>query len=158
MRFHAALGVDFKGWTHTKMERENNMKEFKSLEEDMPKWAYPVAVFSLASFFVYVFRIRKIWNMYDTMEGEKIDWKISMRPQYSTVLYCKLDDDLTGMVQAQNLDESKGRRRDERSTASMSKSTVPRINLGYWVVGEKQAKSRLFFVTSVGLVCSISFP
>ncbi|KAK3859052.1 hypothetical protein Pcinc_030795 [Petrolisthes cinctipes] len=38
MRFHAALGVDFKGWTHTKMERENNMKEFKSLDEDMPKY------------------------------------------------------------------------------------------------------------------------
>ncbi|XP_069954300.1 general transcription factor IIF subunit 1 [Cherax quadricarinatus] len=38
MRFHAALGVDFKTWTHTKMERENNMKEFKSLEEEMPKF------------------------------------------------------------------------------------------------------------------------
>lgn len=54
MRFHAALGVDFKGWTHTKMERENNMKEFKSLEEDMPKWVSPVADVSLV-FFVCVF-------------------------------------------------------------------------------------------------------
>lgn len=38
MRFHAALGVDFKNWTHTKMERENNMKEFKSLDEELPKY------------------------------------------------------------------------------------------------------------------------
>lgn len=38
MRFHAALGVDFKTWTHTKMERENNMKEFKGLDEEMPRW------------------------------------------------------------------------------------------------------------------------
>ncbi|XP_045109636.1 general transcription factor IIF subunit 1-like [Portunus trituberculatus] len=38
MRFHAALGVDFKTWAHTKMERENNMKEFKGLEEEMPKY------------------------------------------------------------------------------------------------------------------------
>ncbi|XP_045616952.2 general transcription factor IIF subunit 1 isoform X1 [Procambarus clarkii] len=38
MRFHAALGVDFKSWTHTKMERENNLKEFKSQEEEMPKF------------------------------------------------------------------------------------------------------------------------
>lgn len=38
MRFHAALGVDFKTWTHTKMERENNMKEFKGLDEEMPRY------------------------------------------------------------------------------------------------------------------------
>ncbi|KAG0724333.1 General transcription factor IIF subunit 1 [Chionoecetes opilio] len=38
MRFHAALGVDFKTWAHTKMERENNMKEFKGLDEDMPRY------------------------------------------------------------------------------------------------------------------------
>lgn len=37
MRFHAALGVDFKTWTHTKMERENNLKEFRSGEDDIPK-------------------------------------------------------------------------------------------------------------------------
>ncbi|XP_047485515.1 general transcription factor IIF subunit 1-like isoform X1 [Penaeus chinensis] len=38
MRFHTALGVDFKAWNHTKMERENNMKEFKSLDDEMPKY------------------------------------------------------------------------------------------------------------------------
>ncbi|XP_069991068.1 general transcription factor IIF subunit 1 isoform X1 [Penaeus vannamei] len=38
MRFHTALGVDFKTWNHTKMERENNMKEFKSLDDEMPKY------------------------------------------------------------------------------------------------------------------------
>ncbi|KAG7167808.1 General transcription factor IIF subunit 1-like 1 [Homarus americanus] len=38
MRFHAALGIDFKNWTHTRMERENNLKEFKSLDEEMPKY------------------------------------------------------------------------------------------------------------------------
>ena len=37
MRFHAALGVDFKTWAHTKMERENNMKEFKGADEEMPR-------------------------------------------------------------------------------------------------------------------------
>lgn len=38
MRFHAALGVDFKTWTHTKVARENNMKEFKGTEEEMPRY------------------------------------------------------------------------------------------------------------------------
>lgn len=38
MRFHAALGIDFKTWTHAKMERENNMKEFRSLDDEMPKF------------------------------------------------------------------------------------------------------------------------
>ncbi|XP_041974604.1 general transcription factor IIF subunit 1 [Aricia agestis] len=38
MRFNATLNVDFAKWTHVKMERENNIKEFKGLEEDMPKF------------------------------------------------------------------------------------------------------------------------
>lgn len=38
MRFNATLNVDFAKWTHVKMERENNIKEFKGFDEDMPKY------------------------------------------------------------------------------------------------------------------------
>ncbi|XP_068249344.1 general transcription factor IIF subunit 1 isoform X2 [Palaemon carinicauda] len=38
MRFHSALGIEFKTWAHAKMERENNMKEFRSMEDEMPKF------------------------------------------------------------------------------------------------------------------------
>ncbi|KPJ17834.1 General transcription factor IIF subunit 1 [Papilio machaon] len=38
MRFNATLKVDFAKWTHVKMERENNIKEFKGIEEEMPKY------------------------------------------------------------------------------------------------------------------------
>lgn len=37
MRFNATLDVDFEKWSQVKMERENNMKEFKGIEEEMPK-------------------------------------------------------------------------------------------------------------------------
>lgn len=37
MRFNADLGTDFfKTWTNCKMERENNLKEYK-IDDDMPK-------------------------------------------------------------------------------------------------------------------------
>ncbi|XP_053601870.1 general transcription factor IIF subunit 1 isoform X2 [Plodia interpunctella] len=38
MRFNATLNVDFAKWTHVKMERENNIREFKGIEEEMPKY------------------------------------------------------------------------------------------------------------------------
>ncbi|EZA54952.1 General transcription factor IIF subunit [Ooceraea biroi] len=38
MRFNATLNVDFTKWSQVKMERENNMKEYKGLEEEMPKF------------------------------------------------------------------------------------------------------------------------
>lgn len=39
MRFNYNLNVDFSQWRNVKMERENNMREFKSgLEEDTPKF------------------------------------------------------------------------------------------------------------------------
>ncbi|XP_047507302.1 general transcription factor IIF subunit 1 [Pieris napi] len=38
MRFNATLNVDFAKWTHVKMERENNIKEYKGMDEDMPKY------------------------------------------------------------------------------------------------------------------------
>ncbi|XP_053983198.1 general transcription factor IIF subunit 1 [Hylaeus anthracinus] len=38
MRFNATLNVDFSKWSQVKMERENNMKEYKGLEEEMPKF------------------------------------------------------------------------------------------------------------------------
>ncbi|XP_055377506.1 general transcription factor IIF subunit 1 isoform X2 [Condylostylus longicornis] len=38
MRFNATLNVDFGKWNAVRMERENNMKEFKTLDEDMPKF------------------------------------------------------------------------------------------------------------------------
>lgn len=37
MRFNATLNVDFAKWTNVKMERENNIKEFKGIDEDVPK-------------------------------------------------------------------------------------------------------------------------
>ena len=37
MRFHSANSIDFKAWGCAKMERENNMKEFKNNEDEMPK-------------------------------------------------------------------------------------------------------------------------
>ncbi|KAI4486396.1 hypothetical protein M0802_012287 [Mischocyttarus mexicanus] len=38
MRFNATLNVDFSKWKQVKMERENNMKEYKGVEEEMPKY------------------------------------------------------------------------------------------------------------------------
>ncbi|XP_043271762.1 general transcription factor IIF subunit 1 isoform X2 [Venturia canescens] len=38
MRFNATLKVDFSEWTQVKMERENNMKEYRGVEEEMPKF------------------------------------------------------------------------------------------------------------------------
>lgn len=38
MRFNATLNVDFAQWKVVKLERENNMKEFKSFDEDQPKF------------------------------------------------------------------------------------------------------------------------
>ncbi|XP_076649022.1 transcription factor IIFalpha [Halictus rubicundus] len=38
MRFNATLNVDFSKWSQVKMERENNMKEYKGVEEEMPKF------------------------------------------------------------------------------------------------------------------------
>ncbi|KAL1402145.1 hypothetical protein pipiens_006209 [Culex pipiens pipiens] len=38
MRFNATLNVDFTQWRTVKMERENNLKEFKGMDEDMPKF------------------------------------------------------------------------------------------------------------------------
>ncbi|KAJ8667134.1 hypothetical protein QAD02_008796 [Eretmocerus hayati] len=38
MRFNAHLKVDFKEWKQVKMERENNMKDFKESEEEIPKF------------------------------------------------------------------------------------------------------------------------
>lgn len=37
MRFNATLNVDFAQWKLVKMERENNMKEFRGMDEDTPK-------------------------------------------------------------------------------------------------------------------------
>ena len=37
MRFNSVLNVDFSKWGQVKMERENNQKEFKTLEEEQPK-------------------------------------------------------------------------------------------------------------------------
>jgi transcription initiation factor TFIIF subunit alpha len=37
MRFTSSVNVDFGKWTQVKMERENNMKEFRGTEEEMPK-------------------------------------------------------------------------------------------------------------------------
>ncbi|KAF7286728.1 transcription factor IIFalpha isoform X2 [Rhynchophorus ferrugineus] len=38
MRFNGTLGVDFGKWTQVKMERENNLKEYKGIEEEQPKF------------------------------------------------------------------------------------------------------------------------
>ena len=38
MRFNATLDVDFSKWTQVKMERENNMKEYKTMDEEQPKY------------------------------------------------------------------------------------------------------------------------
>lgn len=38
MRFNYNLKVDFSQWKNVRMERENNMREFKSMEEDLPKF------------------------------------------------------------------------------------------------------------------------
>jgi transcription initiation factor TFIIF subunit alpha len=37
MKFTSSVNVDFSKWTQVKMERENNMKEFRGTEEEMPK-------------------------------------------------------------------------------------------------------------------------
>jgi transcription initiation factor TFIIF subunit alpha len=39
MRFNYNLNVDFSKWRNgVKMERENNMREFKTIDDDMPKF------------------------------------------------------------------------------------------------------------------------
>ncbi|XP_034254721.1 general transcription factor IIF subunit 1 [Thrips palmi] len=38
MRFNSTLNVDFTKWKQVRMERENNSKEFKGFDEDMPKF------------------------------------------------------------------------------------------------------------------------
>lgn len=38
MRFNATLNVDFAQWKMVKLERENNLKEFKGFDEDAPKF------------------------------------------------------------------------------------------------------------------------
>nr|CAD7438742.1 unnamed protein product [Timema bartmani] len=38
MRFNSSVNVDFGKWSQVKMERENNMKEFKGADEDIPKF------------------------------------------------------------------------------------------------------------------------
>lgn len=38
MRFNATLNVDFAQWKMVKLERENNLKEFRGMDEDMPKF------------------------------------------------------------------------------------------------------------------------
>lgn len=38
MRFNATLKVDFAKWKNVKMERENNMREARPMEEEMPKF------------------------------------------------------------------------------------------------------------------------
>lgn len=38
MRFNSVLKVDFKDWKQVKMERENNMKDFRGIDEEMPKF------------------------------------------------------------------------------------------------------------------------
>lgn len=38
MRFNATLNVDFAQWKMVKLERENNLKEFKGMDEDTPKF------------------------------------------------------------------------------------------------------------------------
>ncbi|KAF2895599.1 hypothetical protein ILUMI_10576, partial [Ignelater luminosus] len=38
MRFNGTLDVDFAKWTQVKMERENNMKEYKGIDEEQPKF------------------------------------------------------------------------------------------------------------------------
>lgn len=38
MRFNAVLKVEFKEWEKVKLERENNMKDFRGFDEDMPKF------------------------------------------------------------------------------------------------------------------------
>lgn len=38
MRFNATLNVDFAEWRSVKMERENNLREFRGMDDDMPKF------------------------------------------------------------------------------------------------------------------------
>ncbi|CAH1381270.1 general transcription factor IIF subunit 1 isoform X1 [Tenebrio molitor] len=38
MRFNGTLDVDFAKWTQVKMERENNLKEYKGIDEEQPKF------------------------------------------------------------------------------------------------------------------------
>lgn len=40
MRFNGNLEVDFAKWTKVSMERENNLREFKGTEEELPKYKY----------------------------------------------------------------------------------------------------------------------
>lgn len=38
MRFNYNLNIDFSQWRNVRMERENNMKDFRAMEEELPKF------------------------------------------------------------------------------------------------------------------------
>lgn len=40
MRFNSNLNIDFAQFTQVKMERENNMREYKGMEEEQPKYYF----------------------------------------------------------------------------------------------------------------------
>jgi transcription initiation factor TFIIF subunit alpha len=48
MRFTSSVNVDFKKWMQVKMERENNMKEFRGTEEEIPKSVLAALLYILA--------------------------------------------------------------------------------------------------------------
>jgi hypothetical protein len=50
MKFTSSVNIDFSKWTQVKMERENNMKEFRGTEEEMPK-SVMAACLSMIVFF-----------------------------------------------------------------------------------------------------------
>ena len=47
MRFNNSVNVDFGKWSQVKLERENNMKEFRGAEEEQPKYVYIAAYINL---------------------------------------------------------------------------------------------------------------
>lgn len=58
MRFNGNLDVDIAKWTQVKMERENNMREYKGIEEEQPKY---VGYFGNFELLKQLCLILKIW-------------------------------------------------------------------------------------------------
>jgi hypothetical protein len=52
MRFTSSVNVDFSKWTQVKMERENNMREFRGTEEEIPKSVLAAFYPSTAKYFL----------------------------------------------------------------------------------------------------------
>lgn len=72
MRFNGNLDVDFGKWTQVKMERENNMKEFKGIDEEQPK--------SVSNYKLPLVHVTECFEFVDLVLDRSLDVNRGRRP------------------------------------------------------------------------------